>query len=413
MNDRFIQSREALAHAREALKNGAKEEARKWAEHAANLAPQSEDPWLVLATVALNPQESVEYVNKALQLNPNSMRARKGMEWALQRVRENPRGNATQTDQAVPKFTQRPAAKRTVQNETVKKAKRTSRLLPILLVSVGCAVFAFAAWSAVNSPALAFFLNITQPTQSQAAHGPLFAQVNIPKPTYTPAAEQPVADVILPSATTAELAAATETPQQQIQSNIVIVPTVVPPTITHTTPPTLEAVILPTDTPFVEQAPTTAEVTSDPGNVFAQIVEDTPTSEFIAPTALPYVQPVASNGGEHWIDVNLSEQRVYAYEGDSIVNSFLVSTGVWQTPTVTGKYHIWIKLLSTTMIGPGYYLPNVPYTMYFYKGYGLHGTYWHNNFGTPMSHGCVNLRTSDAEWLYNFSAVGTLVNVHY
>ena len=65
------------------------------------------------------------------------------------------------------------------------------------------------------------------------------------------------------------------------------------------------------------------------------------------------------------------------------------------------------------MAGPGYYLPNVPYTMYFYQGYGLHGTYWHHNFGTPMSHGCVNLATPDAEWLYNWASVGTLVNVHY
>lgn len=64
------------------------------------------------------------------------------------------------------------------------------------------------------------------------------------------------------------------------------------------------------------------------------------------------------------------------------------------------------------MTGPDYYLPDVPYTMYFYKGYGIHGTYWHDNFGTPMSHGCVNMRTSEAAWLFDFASVGTLVNVH-
>jgi lipoprotein-anchoring transpeptidase ErfK/SrfK len=64
------------------------------------------------------------------------------------------------------------------------------------------------------------------------------------------------------------------------------------------------------------------------------------------------------------------------------------------------------------MTGPGYYLPNVPYTMYFYGGYGLHGTYWHNNFGTPMSHGCVNLSTADSGWLFDWASVGTVVNVH-
>jgi hypothetical protein len=72
-----------------------------------------------------------------------------------------------------------------------------------------------------------------------------------------------------------------------------------------------------------------------------------------------------------------------------------------------------VKYEYTDMSGPGYYLTNVPYTMYFYDGYGLHGTYWHNNFGTPMSHGCVNLRTEDAQWLFEFASVGTPVNVHY
>jgi lipoprotein-anchoring transpeptidase ErfK/SrfK len=104
---------------------------------------------------------------------------------------------------------------------------------------------------------------------------------------------------------------------------------------------------------------------------------------------------------------------VYAYEGDVVVNSFVVSTGTWATPTVTGQYKIYVKYRSAKMSGPGYYLPNVPYIMYFYKGYGLHGTYWHNNFGTPMSHGCVNLRTEDAGWLFNWASVGTIVNVHY
>lgn len=64
------------------------------------------------------------------------------------------------------------------------------------------------------------------------------------------------------------------------------------------------------------------------------------------------------------------------------------------------------------MSGPGYYLPDVPYVMYFYRGYGLHGTYWHNNFGVPMSHGCVNLRTEDAAWLFDWASVGTPVTVY-
>jgi lipoprotein-anchoring transpeptidase ErfK/SrfK len=124
------------------------------------------------------------------------------------------------------------------------------------------------------------------------------------------------------------------------------------------------------------------------------------------------VDPAELADEGRWIDVDLSEQRVRAYEGASVVNEFIVSTGVSAHPTVTGQFRIYVKLKFTAMAGPGYYLPGVPFTMYFYKGYALHGTYWHHNFGVPMSHGCINLFTPDAEWLFNWASVGTLVNVH-
>lgn len=114
-----------------------------------------------------------------------------------------------------------------------------------------------------------------------------------------------------------------------------------------------------------------------------------------------------------WIDVNLSTQTLTAYQDDAPVYSAAVSTGLPRTPTVVGRFRIWIKLRYDDMTGPGYYLRDVPYVMYFYRGYGLHGTYWHDNFGTPMSHGCVNLHTSDAGWLYDWASVGTLVVTHY
>ena len=110
--------------------------------------------------------------------------------------------------------------------------------------------------------------------------------------------------------------------------------------------------------------------------------------------------------------VDLSEQMLYAYEGDTLVRSTLISSGRWPYPTVTGTYYIYLKYTAQRMRGPGYDLPGVPYVMYFYQGYAVHGTYWHNNFGTPMSHGCVNLTIPDSEWLFNFAEVGTLVNVH-
>lgn len=405
MNDRFLQSREALSYAREALKNGSNEEARRWAERAADLAPQSEDPWLVLATVANSPQESVGFARKALEVNPASARAKQGMEWALQQAGEMPQGNASSNKPQQAKVTPDAQAKKPDQNNSVKSQKKKNKLLPMLLIMMGCVVFAFAAWSAVNSPALASILKITSAPQIQPAHGPLFAHVAISKPTYTPTPGQPGDVVVIPPATVTATVQVTQESQPEVAS----IPATIPPTVQ----PTIEVIVVPTDTPIVEPATSTAETTSEPGVVYAAIVEDTPTPEYTVPTAIAYNPPVNGAGGEHWIDVNLSEQRVYAYEGDTLVNSFVVSTGTWQTPTVTGKYKVWIKLRSTAMSGPGYYLPDVPFVMYFYKGYGLHGTYWHNNFGTPMSHGCVNLRTEDAEWIYNFSSVGTVVNVHY
>lgn len=293
-------------------------------------------------------------------------------------------------------------------SENGKAPKKRNRILAILLIAMGCAVFLFAAWSAVRSPVLASLLNYSSGSKTQATHTQLFAQVNIAKPS---SAAQPVIQAEQPTTMPAdiptEIPTATAAPETQ-PLVVDIVPTDVP---------TLEVSILPAiiDTPFMDPA-TSAPIpdTNQPSVISAEIVVDTPTSEYTAPTVAPYVPPdVVSNGGERWIDVDLSQQRVYAYEGDTLMNSFLVSTGTWQTPTVTGEFKVWIKVRSQAMSGPGYYLPDVPYVMYFYKDYGLHGTYWHNNFGTPMSHGCVNLTIPDSEWLYNFASVGTVVNVHY
>lgn len=130
--------------------------------------------------------------------------------------------------------------------------------------------------------------------------------------------------------------------------------------------------------------------------------------ESFAPAA---AAPTITTGKQ--IVVDLSDQRVYAYENGQVVRNVVVSTGLWGTPTVQGDYRIYVKYTSQTMSGPGYYLPGVPYVMYFYQGYSLHGTYWHNNFGQPMSHGCVNLPTPEAEWFFNWAEIGTPVHVEW
>ncbi len=100
-------------------------------------------------------------------------------------------------------------------------------------------------------------------------------------------------------------------------------------------------------------------------------------------------------GEEKWIEVDLAKQVVRAWEGNKIVMESLISSGLW-SPTPTGDYRIWYKTRFQRMkggskeLGTFYDLPNVPSNMFFYLGYALHGAYWHNNFGHPMSHGCVN-----------------------
>ncbi|MEX1247037.1 MAG: L,D-transpeptidase [Anaerolineales bacterium] len=123
--------------------------------------------------------------------------------------------------------------------------------------------------------------------------------------------------------------------------------------------------------------------------------------------------PEGVGNKERWIDVNLSDQTLSAYEGVKLLDTFTISSGRPNTPTVTGEFRIWVKVRKQTMSGPGYSLPNVPWVMYFYKDYGIHGTWWHNNFGTPMSAGCVNMTIDDAQWMYGWASVGTIVKVHY
>jgi lipoprotein-anchoring transpeptidase ErfK/SrfK len=138
-----------------------------------------------------------------------------------------------------------------------------------------------------------------------------------------------------------------------------------------------------------------------------------PGDELLIPAAGEYVPtppPAPTQTGKS-ILVDTSEQRIYAYENGQLVHSHLTSTGLPATPTVIGDFKVYVKYRATDMRGEDYYLPDVPFTMYFYQGYGIHGAYWHNSFGRPMSHGCVNLPIEEAEWFFNWAEVGTPVKV--
>jgi hypothetical protein len=144
---------------------------------------------------------------------------------------------------------------------------------------------------------------------------------------------QPAAQEVQPIQATATL--------QIAQPEMVIVP----PTDAPATEAPAEVLVIPTAT---LEAIATVETSGAVAQ--AEIIPDTPTPEYVAPTAVAYVPPVSSPGnGVRWFDVDLSEQRMYAYEGDTLVNSFVVSTGTWQTPTLVGRFKVWIKLKSAPM----------------------------------------------------------------
>ena len=114
---------------------------------------------------------------------------------------------------------------------------------------------------------------------------------------------------------------------------------------------------------------------------------------------------------ERWIEVIISEQKLIAWQGDVPVFETIVSTGKPGWHTLPGEFAVYRKYDETRMRGPGYDTPDVPWTMYYSGGFAIHGAYWHNNFGTPVSHGCVNLRVPEAKALYDWSSVGTRVVV--
>lgn len=330
-----------LQRARLAIKRGDRRSARRCAQFVLKYDAHCEDAWLILAALA-SPRASIYYLKKALEINPQSTRARKGMQWAVQRL-----------SRLKPSHFPPPT----------KHDKKRSALTGLQRWEWILAALSFISLILIAGSGSLILLSEFIPRRLQE---PLqVSGVYLEKITLTPTA--------------------TSTPTQ-----------------TSTFTPT----ITPTDT-------ATPTATFSPTPTFTNSPSPTVSPTFVKKKKNgPAPRPDVVGITERWIDVDLSSQHVYAMEGDALIQTFLVSTGTWQHPTITGLFRIYVKYRSTHMSGPGYFLPNVPYVMYFYKGYALHGTYWHNNFGTPMSHGCVNLRIEDAKWLYQWAAVGTVVNIH-
>jgi len=109
-----------------------------------------------------------------------------------------------------------------------------------------------------------------------------------------------------------------------------------------------------------------------------------------------------------WVHVDLNQQVLTAYEGDRLVFATLISAGKHEGTTQTGYFRVVRKLVYTTMKASAspddaYFVEGVGGVQYFHGGVAFHMAYWHDRFGTPMSHGCVNLSPSDSRWLFAWS----------
>jgi lipoprotein-anchoring transpeptidase ErfK/SrfK len=355
-----------IQRAGEAVRAGDKQQARQLLLQAVKQDPHDHVAWLGLARVASSPQASLDYARRAARLQPDDALVKKVLAWAEKRVGE---------------IASQPVKLSTDQQPAASSQLRT--FLPylgvvVLIVLLGGA--GWLAWSRVNGRPPA---DNTIPTATLAA---ALAQVdrNLPESAEMEEGKEVMATAVPPTST------ATPTPNP-IQPKGVQSGKEGQPRATWTLTPT------PTNTP----TPTV-----------------TPVPTFVSDSnSQPTGRPFGVGPNEHWVDVNLSTQTLTAYEGNMAVFSTLISSGLPAFPTVTGQFRIWLRYESQTMdgsrLGYDYYLTGVPYVMYFYQDYALHGTYWHNNFGYPMSHGCVNMETGDAQWIYNFTTIGTVVNVHY
>ena len=138
----------------------------------------------------------------------------------------------------------------------------------------------------------------------------------------------------------------------------------------------------------------------------------------IAPYRAEQFAPDYGPVDERWVDIDTSKQRADFYVGSNLVYAALISSGIAATYTTPGSWNIFRRIRDERMIGDdGYGDPydfsNVYFTQYFtWSWIGLHYCYWHDNFGTRQSHGCINMRLDDARWAWHFCSLDTKVVVH-
>lgn len=377
-------AKEALRRSQLALRKGEKDSARLWAEKAAALAPELEEPWLFLAAVS-RPQVSIHYLARALAINPSSERAQKGMLWARKQLEakqavKKPPVPVEMPPEKIEKAPEAPCPEPaggilqihaqaedvvapipapTAQNAPARGWWRQS--LPALLLTVLLVSVVWALFPRISS--LAAGLHVA-PTATLAEEH--WGAAEIRKPTYTPTA----------TATFTPTSTPTSTPS---------------PTATSTA--TLTFTPKPTKTPY-------------------------PTAEAQAPP-VPAADP--ASGGSKYVLVDISEQHLYAYQGNTLVFSFIASTGM-NNATATGNFSVLNKIPSAYGSTWDIWMPS--WLGIYWAGSlqnGIHalpimsngGILWDGYLGTPISYGCVVLGTYEAKLLYDWVDIGTPVDIQW
>jgi len=401
----------SLKSIKEAISAGQIKRARELLQQVARSHPEDVRVWLWLASLSTTRQESLDYIAQAERIAPNDNRVRKAQAWAMNHFVSETK--VEETTIAVQKIEVKAQpvlvgpssapAKKPGDSDRVFRYAALLLLISLLVVTSGL-VYAFLSrdsnggqgesQGSIRAGAVTAVIASTKfnPQDKQTQ-----APTSEPTPTTLPTSTaEPTTVVAVEEAAEQQTELASERPAEVPQRADMIQPKNISsskseplPTWTPTPRPTETPTPSPTPYPTFVSGP--SEATSD--------------------------RPYGLSIGEKWIDVNISSQSLIAYEGEIPVFDSLVSTGTNQHPTVTGQFRIWLRFQSQDMdgyrLGYDYFLRNVPYVQYFYYDYSLHGTFWHSNFGNQMSHGCVNLPTPAAEWLYNWAEYGTLVNIHY
>jgi hypothetical protein len=376
---------QAIRNAMQALERGDKVSARQWAERAASLAPHLEQPWLILGA-ASDPSDSIAYLEKALQINPDSIAAKKGLDWARKRLTQtsippapvqsqptrlsNPAYNLQPAhvplDRLQPVNFQPPQSTQTSQTHP-----RRAVWLAFAIVSI-LVIVTWFIWSGNASPAFALIHGTKTPQENSFS-----APVDIAKPTYT---SSPTL-TFTPTATSSPTSMPTDTP-----------------TLTPTNPPTFTPTLIPTDTPTI--TPTSVDT----------------ATPFLPDTSTP--EPTLAYDPKR-IVVSISEQHLYAYEGDVLVYSFVASTGMNHSTRV-GTFSVLDKIPNAYGATWNIWMPN--WLGIYYSGYlenGIHALpilsngnrLWAGYLGRPISYGCIVLGVEESQMLYDWAEVGTVVEI--